>query len=150
MIFAHSDLKRWREEAGMSAADLAERISVDTSTVYKIESGKIKANPDVMYQICLALGDVSKWCLWMRTEYPASYGRIHPEIVQHGITGALMGMYAEIGDLQELQRELMRDAADGKIDCPQIEQTLRKEIEDLIRSAQQVMNLLHIDHERRP
>ncbi len=60
-----------------------------------------------------------------------------------------MGMYAEIGDLQELQRELMRDAADGKIDCPQIEQNLRKEIEDLIRSAQQVMNLLHIDHERR-
>lgn len=149
MIFAHSDLKKWREEAGMSAADLAERISVDTSTVYKIESGKIKANPDVMYQICLALGDVGKWCLWMRTEYPASYGRIHPEIVQHGITGALMGLYAEMGDLQELQRELMRDAADGRIDCPEIEAALHKEVEDLIRSAQQVMNLLHIDRERR-
>lgn len=143
MIFAHSDLKTWREENGMSAADLAECISVDTSTVYKIESGKIKANPDVMYQICVALGDVSKWCLWMRTEYPASYGRIHPTVIQHGITGAVMSMYAEIGDLQDLQRDLMRDAADGHIDCPEIREKLRKEIDELIQSAQQVRNLLH-------
>ena len=145
MVFANSDLKRWREEKGMSAADLAERISVDTSTVYKIESGKQKASPDVMYQICLALGDVSKWCSWMRTEYPASYGRIHPGTVKHGITGAIMALYAEIGDLQEIQRDLMRDAADGTIDDPAIEARLRKEIKDLIRSAQQVKNLLHIE-----
>jgi|LSQX01.3.fsa_nt_gb DNA-binding XRE family transcriptional regulator len=143
MVFSNSDLKQWREERGMSAADLAERISVDTSTVYKIESGKQKANPDVMYQICLTLGDVSKWCSWMRTEYPASYGRIHPGTVKHGITGAIMALYAEMGDMQEIQRDLMRDAADGTIDDPELAAKLRKEVKDLIRSAQQVKNLLH-------
>lgn len=143
MVFSHNDLKQWREAQGMSAADLAERISVDTSTVYKIESGKQKANPDVMYQICLTLGDVSKWCTWMRTEYPASYGRIHPGTVNHGLTGAIMALYAEIGDLQEMQRDLMRDAADGSIDNPEIAERLQREIREIIRSAQQVKNLLH-------
>lgn len=143
MVFSHNDLKAWREQRGMSAADLAELISIDTSTVYKIESGKQKANPDVMYQICLALGDVSRWCAWMRTEYPASYGRIHPGTVKHDLSGAILSLYAEMGDLQEMQRELMRDAADGTIDSPEIRARLIKEIEELIKSAQQIRNLLH-------
>lgn len=49
----------------------------------------------------------------MRTEYPASYGRIHPGTVKHDLSGAILSLYAEMGDLQEMQRELMRDAADG-------------------------------------
>lgn len=72
-VFAGSDLKKWRESQGMSAADLAERISCDTTTLYRYESGKLKPNPDVMFQICEALGDIDRWTSWMRTEYPTSY-----------------------------------------------------------------------------
>ena len=39
--FDGNDLKRWREEHRISAADLAERISVDVSTLYRNENGKI-------------------------------------------------------------------------------------------------------------
>lgn len=37
----------------------------------------------------------------------------------------------------------MRDAADGTIDSPEIRARLIKEIEELIKSAQQIRNLLH-------
>lgn len=60
-VFAGSDLKKWRESQGMSAADLAERISCDTTTLYRYESGKLKPNPDIMFQICEALGDIDRW-----------------------------------------------------------------------------------------
>lgn len=114
-VFAGSDLKKWRESQGMSAADLAERISCDTTTLYRYESGKLKPNPDVMFQICEALGDIDRWTSWMRTEYPTSYGRMHPETAVFSLPGALMSMYAEIADVMELERETMRDGADGVI-----------------------------------
>ena len=55
-----------------SAADLAEVVNCDTSTIHRYEAGKIKMNPDVMIQICEDLGDIDRWCDWMRTEYPIS------------------------------------------------------------------------------
>lgn len=141
-VFAGSDLKKWRESQGISAADLAERISCDTTTLYRYESGKLKPNPDVMFQICEALGDVDRWTSWMRTEYPTSYGRMHPETAVFSLPGALMSMYAEIADVIELERETMRDGADGVISNPELEARIRKEVTDMIQSAQRVRSLI--------
>ena len=58
--FTGNDLRKWREAQQISAADLAERISCDATTIYRYESGKIKPNPDVMYEICVELGDPDK------------------------------------------------------------------------------------------
>lgn len=141
-VFAPSDLKRWRESQGISAADLAERISCDTTTIYRYEAGKIKPNPDVMYQICEALGDVDRWTDWMRTEYPISYGRMHPETVHHGLQGAILGMYGEIGDVLDIQRQVMKDGADGTINDPELADHAAAQITELIQSAQRVKNLI--------
>lgn len=126
----------------MSAADLAERISCDTTTLYRYESGKLKPNPDVMFQICEALGDIDRWTSWMRTEYPTSYGRMHPETAVFSLPGALMSMYAEIADVMELERETMRDGADGVISNTALEAKIRKEVTDMIQSAQRVRSLI--------
>ena len=141
-VFAGSDLKKWRESQGMSAADLAERISCDTTTLYRYESGKLKPNPDVMFQICEAVGDIDRWTSWMRTEYPTSYGRMHPETAVFSLPGALMSMYAEIADVMELERETMRDGADGVISNTALEAKIRKEVTDMIQSAQRVRSLI--------
>lgn len=147
-MFAGSDLKKWRESQGISAADLAERISCDTTTLYRYESGKLKPNPDVMFQICEALGDIDRWTSWMRTEYPTSYGRMHPETAPLSLPGALMSMYAEIADVIELERETMRDGADGKISNPELEAKIRKEVTDMIQSAQRVRSLISTRNNR--
>lgn len=141
-VFSGRDLKKWREEQGMSAADLAERISCDATTIYRYESGKLKPSPDVMFEICEVLGDVDRWTTWMRTEFPTSYGRMHPETSSYPLTGALMSLYAEIGDVLEIQREALRDGADGRIDDPALQQRINKEVTEVIQSAQRVKNLI--------
>lgn len=141
-VFAGNDLKRWREEQGISAADLAERISCDTTTIYRYESGKLKPNPDTMFEICTELGDPDKWTTWMRTEYPRSYGRLHPETNNYSLPGALMSLYAGIEDMKAIQRDVMRDGADGHISDMELAEQIRKEVTELIQSAQRVKSLV--------
>jgi transcriptional regulator with XRE-family HTH domain len=148
-VFAPSDLKKWRVAQGISAADLGEIVSCDTSTIHRYEAGKIKMNPDVMYQICEALGDISIWCSWMRTEYPISYARVHPECVHYDLPGALMTLFADLDDVQKMQKEVLRDGADGKIDDPKLAETLDRELTELMRSVQRVTTLyLSAKHEK--
>lgn len=141
-VFTGIDMKRWRESQNMSAADLAERISCDTTTVYRYESGKLKPNPDVMYEICVVLGDPDKWTTWMRTEYPTSYGRIHPETSSLNLQGALMRMFAEIEDVLLIRAKVLKDGSDGKIDDPELIKTIENQVTETIKSAQRVRTLL--------
>lgn len=140
-VFAGIDLKQWRESQNLSAADLAERISCDTTTIYRYESGKLKANPDVMYEICSALGDVSKWYDWMRTEYPMSYGRIHPAQPRFDLKGSIMALYAGIADIQRIEADVMRDGADGQFD-EELMKRFADSVTELLQSAQRVNNLI--------
>lgn len=141
-VFAGIDLKKLRNEKNISAADLAERISCDTTTIYRYESGKIKPDPDVMFELCTALGDPDVWTTWMRTEYPMSYGRVHPETAVYNVQGALMSMFAEIEDVTNLRQEAMRDGADGHIDSRDLAKAIEKEVTEMIQSAQRVRSLI--------
>lgn len=141
-VFSGIDLKKWREAQGISAADLAERISCDTTTIYRYENGKLKPNPDIMFEICEALGDIDRWTTWMRTEYPRSYGRIHPETFSFNLSGALMSMFAEIQDVLDIEREALRDGSDGRINNPELAARIQKEVTEMIQSAQRVKSLI--------
>ena len=132
----------WREAQGISAADLAERISCDTGTIYRYESGKIKPNPDVMYEMCVELGNPDKWTSWMRTEFPASYGRVHPETAGYELSGALMSMFAEMDDVLRIQTAAMRDGANGEIDDIELKNKILVEVTEMMQSAQRVRTLL--------
>lgn len=136
------DLKKWRKEQGVTAAHLASQVACDESTIFHYESGKLHPNPDVMYQICRELGDTRRWQDWMRTEYPASYGREHPEPVKFGLQGSIMMLYAEIQDLEALELEAMRDGADGIIDCTELRRDLLREVTELIQAAQSARAIL--------
>lgn len=146
-VFAPSDLKKWRETLGVSAADLSEVVNCDTSTIHRYEAGKIKMNPDVMIQICEALGDIDRWCEWMRTEYPISYARVHPATPKLDLQGAVMAVYAEMEDVFDLRREALRDGADGKFDDPEVKQKLKKELVDLVSRSQLLLNILESQKE---
>lgn len=143
-VFAGRDLKKWRESQGITAADLAERISVDVTTIYRYESGKLKPNPDVMYEICDALGDESRWCEWMATEYPASYARVHPLPVPYGMSGSILSLYAVIDEIHAIERQVFADGADGKIDDDDLARNLKSVIDKLLESAQKIKTTLMI------
>lgn len=141
-VFSGIDLKKWLEAQGIPAEVLAERISCDVTTLYRYENGKIKPNPDVMFEICEALGDVDRWTTWMRTEYPRSYGRLHPETSSFNPPGALMSMFAEIQDVLDIEREALRDGSDGRINDPELAARIQKEVTEMIQSAQRVKSLI--------
>ena len=141
-VFSGIDLKKWREAQGIPAEVLAERISCDVMTLYRYENGKIKPNPDVMFEICEALGDVDRWTTWMRTEYPRSYGRLHPETSSFNLSGSLMSMFAEIQDVLDVEREALRDGSDGRINDPELAARIQKEVTEMIQSAQRVKSLI--------
>ena len=148
-VFAGSDLKKWRESQGISAADLAEQISCDTTTIYRYESGKLKPDPDTMYEICERLGDVDRWTTWMRTEYPRSYARIHPETSPYDLKGAILSLYAEMEDLNDIRREVMRDCADGCMDDAELAERAYRELNEMLQSAQRVKSLFEATGQKR-
>ena len=140
--FDGSDLKKWRESQGVSAPELANRIGVDVSTLYRYESGRMRPDPDLMYQICRELGDVRNWHKWMRTEYPKSYAREHPEPIMYDLPGVIMTLYSEVRDLEELERSAMQDGADGKIDSFVLHDQFLNEVTQLIQAAKSAKVLL--------
>lgn len=137
--FSGIDLKNRRELLKMSAADLADKTNCDTSTIYKIESGKTKVNPDLMYQIAVELHEPSIWGDWMRTEYPTSYGRMHPETPVLPLTGALMMLGIEMSDVTSLMHDAQRDVADGRFDDRVLAGRMRKELEELVGAGQRML-----------
>ncbi|MBR6982074.1 MAG: helix-turn-helix transcriptional regulator [Ruminococcus sp.] len=146
--FAGKDLRLWRKMEKISANELAEKVNCDVSTIYHFEAGEVRLNPDTMYEICFVLGDVSRWCDWMQTEYPTSYGKVHPEIPQYDMSGALMSLYVSTGDLQDIEREVMRDCADGKIDDVELRGRLAKTLAELVGKAQLLLNIMNCDKEK--
>lgn len=147
-VFTNSDIKKRRELLKMTAATLAEMIGRDPTTIYNWESGKCAPDPDSLYQIAEALGDLNIWYDWMRTKY-SSYARLHPEGRANDLPGATMTMFAELADLVDLRRETLRDAADGKIDDPKLRTDILREAEEAQAAIQRFMNVLKSQRERR-
>ena len=141
-VFAPSDMRKMRQAHGFSAADLAELVACDSTTITRYETGKLKPNPDIAYQICEVCGEINNWEDWMRTEYPISYGRVHPEVPRLTFEGTLMRVFAEIEDVATLQREALRDGSTGNIDDPELRQRLRKECSEAASILQSFVNML--------
>lgn len=88
-VFTNIDIKKRREILKMTAATLAEKVGRDPNTIYNWESGKSDPDPDSMYQIAEAFGDLNVWHDWMRTKY-SSYARLHPDTKQYDLPGAMI------------------------------------------------------------
>ena len=140
-VFDGSDLKEWRKARKISAAELASRISVDESTIFRYESGKQVPDPDTMYQICKELGDIRNWDAWMRTEF-SSYGRFHPEPIRYDLPGSILSLYAVCDQIEKYWKKVFQDAADGSIDNEETRAKLLQLMNDMVSAGQAVRALL--------
>ena len=140
--FTKTDLRKLRMSQGISADDLARVLNVDPSTYYRYESDKYPwPDADMMYRICRELGDVTFWCDWMRQEF-RSYREMHPDIPKHDLRGAIMSLSSEIRDIEDLEREIVKDGSDGLIDNPVLAGQIRAELTELIQAATRFKILL--------
>ena len=139
--FSNSDIKNLRKSLKITAAELAERISIDPSTLYKYESGKIKLSIDVMYQICEALGCIEKWTEWMITEYPASYGKVNAKSGNEELSMAVLLMSIAMSDVESLQQEVLKNCVKGKTDSA-LNDKLNTALDELILNAQKLKEII--------
>lgn len=141
--FDGNDLKTLRLSKGMSVPDLACAVGEDESMIRRYEGNINKnPNPETMYLLCQAVGDDRDWQNWMRTEFPKSYGRVHPEPVPYGLEGCILSLKSELRDLKKLMGETIEDGADGRIDSYFLREKLMKELVELIAAAQALKTLL--------
>lgn len=138
--FSNYDLKLKRESLKLSAAALSEKVPFDYETIYKIEAGKRDVNPDEMFCFASALGDLGIWFDWMRTKYPASYGRMHPELPCYDLRGCIMAFYSAMEDMDDLRKEVMRDGVDGHIDDPELLARVQKKLSEVIAISHRLVN----------
>ena len=141
--FDGNDLKNLRLLKGMSVADLACAVGEDENLIRRYEGNINKnPNPETMYLLCHAVGDDRDWQNWMRTEFPKSYGRVHPEPIMYDLPGTIMTLYSEVRDLEELEREAIKDGASGEINSRPLREKMLREIEELISAAQAAKALI--------
>lgn len=140
--FSGIDLQAALRARGMTVADLAERVPYDASTISRYMSKKLTPDPDTIYLIAMALGDPDIFRRWMRTLWPDSYGRMHPATVELPMPGAVMTLYAEMEDVNQLMTAFMRDAADGRLDDPGLRDRVKTQVGELVSAGQQIMRLL--------
>lgn len=141
--FDGNDLKNLRILKGMSVADLACVVGEDENLIRRYEGNINKTpNPETMYLLCHAVGDDRDWQNWMRTEFPKSYGRVHPEPVMYDLPGVIMTLYSEVRDLEALEREAIKDGASGEINSRPLREKMIQEIEELIAAAQAAKALI--------
>ena len=141
--FDGNDLKNLRLLKGMSVADLACAVGEDENLIRRYEGNINKnPNPETMYLLCHAVGDDRDWQNWMRTEFPKSYGRVHPEPIMYDLPGTIMTLYSEVRDLEDLEREAIKDGASGEINSRPLREKMLREIEELISAAQAAKALI--------
>lgn len=136
------NLRNWRNAQKVSPVELARVIHKDETAIYRYERGESSMTPDDMYLICEHLGDLNVWCDWMRTEYPHSYGIIHPHAEHNDLPGAIMAMFAEFEDVLDRQRDVIRDGADGTIDNVLLHEWLDKNLSEAVATGQRLLNIL--------
>ncbi len=58
-----------------------------------------------------------------------------PPLPEYNAQGALMAFFVEAAEAVTLERDALRDAADGKLDDPDLKRKLIKEVEDVAAAA---------------
>jgi len=140
--FTHLDLRRERESRKIQRWKLAEALGVSEWTVERWEKGEVIPDPDDVGRIEEFLGATGIWERWMRSQYD-SYRKRHPEKApEYDLARSMVRVRYELGDVLALHDKAERDALDGSIDEPGLQEKYKKELEEVIAAARDVLEKL--------
>ena len=148
--YTKASLQRLRESAGLTRKVAAPLLGMSEDTLRRIEdvsnqenrnrhptSGDL-ARMEVIYHV------PGLWYNYNNTNDDAFRDHL-PELPDYTEQGAILSYFAESRDTMTLETEVLRDAADGKIDDPVRRSRLIKEVEDVAASALLLLQLLKGD-----
>lgn len=141
--YTKASLQRLRESANLTRKMAAPLLGISEETLRRIEDPKSSQKPmscDIarMEEIYKVRG---LWYWYNYTNDDAFRDRL-PVLPEFTEQGAILSFFAESRDTMTMETEVLRDAADGKIDDPIRRSRLIKEVEDVAASALLLLQLL--------
>lgn len=145
--YTKASLQRLRESANMTRKVAAPLLGMSEDTLRRIEDFTSMDNKTKQP----SSGDLARmekiynvpglWYGYNHTNDDAFRDHL-PELPEYTEQGAILSYFAESRDTMTMETEVLRDAADGKIDDPVRRSRLIKEVEDVAASALLLLQLL--------
>lgn len=135
-----ASLQRLREAAKMTRKEAAPLLGMSEETLRRLETVDLDRKRDQQP----TSGDLARMevvyrapGLWYNFQHSNDDAfRDHlPELPEYNAQGALMAFFVESTEAAVLEKEALRDAADGKIDDRDLKRRIIKEVEDVAAAA---------------
>lgn len=133
-----ASLQRLRESAKLTRKVAAPMLGMSEETLRRIET------VDTFHDQQPTSGDLSRmemvyrvpglWYNYMHSNDDAFRDHL-PPLPEYNTQGALMAFFVETAEAITLEKDALRDAADGKIDDSDLKRKIIKEVEDVIAAA---------------
>jgi transcriptional regulator with XRE-family HTH domain len=139
--FTYKELKKAREAAHVTQWQAANACGVSEDLIKRWERGDSKPTPEDVDNLCELYGDPTIWHRWMCSNHD-SYRKRYIAVESYSLPAAIMRSRYEIQDVVKMQEAVERDAMTGRIDDPELRTKYRKELEEMVASARDVLDRL--------
>lgn len=135
-----ASLQRLREAAKMTRRDAAPLLGISEETLRRLETVDLDRKRDQQP----TSGDLARMetvyrvpGLWYNYQHSNDDAfRDHlPELPEYNTQGALMAFFVGAAEAVTMEKDALRDAADGKIDDRDLKRKIIKEVEDVAAAA---------------
>lgn len=125
-------LRAAREKAGLSREEAAHRVYVGNRTLASYELGETIAPPDVIMRMAEVYSEPALLADYCPTVCPIGQVLAH-SFNRSGFAVAVMRVLKEFADVEELRGDLIKIAADGRINQHEVEEfiTIMRELVEL-------------------
>lgn len=145
--YTKASLQRLRESAGLTRKVAAPLLGMSEDTLRRIED---ISNPENRTRHPIS-GDLARmevvyrvpglWYNYHHTNDDAFREHL-PELPEYNTQGALISFFVEAQEAIQLERDALKDAADGKVDSPDIRRKLAEEVSDVVAAGILLLNIL--------
>lgn len=145
--YTKASLQRLRESANLTRKVAAPLLGMSEDTLRRIED---ISNPENRNRHPTS-GDLARmetiygvrglWYSYMHTN-DDSFGDFLPELPEYNTQGALISFFVEAQEAIQLEKNALKDVADGKLDSPDIRRRLTEEVEDVVAAGILLMMIL--------
>lgn len=142
-----ASLQRLREAAKFSRREAAPLLGMSEETLRRIETVDFDRNRDQQP----TSGDLARmesvyrvpglWYRFLHSNDDAFRDHL-PPLPEFSTQGALMAFFAEATEAIMLQKDALKDAADGRMDNPDLKRRLVEEVQDVAAAALLLLQLL--------
>lgn len=141
--YTKASLQRLRESANLTRKVAAPLLGVSEDTLRRYEdvNGTQQPTSGDLARMEALYGAPGLWYGYHHTNDDAFRDHL-PELPEYNTQGALIAFFVEAQESIQLEKDALKDVADGKIDSPDIRRRLIEEVEDVMAAGILLLQIL--------